>query len=50
MIIVQGIRQGDNFIAKKYSSTPGHTLYHILDITKDGEIITQSERYKGDAV
>ena len=48
MIIVQGIRQGDNFIAKKYSSTPGHTLYHILDITKDGEIITQSERYKGD--
>lgn len=50
MIIVQGIRQGDNFIAKKYSSTPGHTLYHILEITKDGEIITQSERYKGGAV
>ena len=46
MIIVTGIRQGDDFITKKYSSTPGHLLYRIDEITEDGELILQTERYK----
>ena len=44
MIIVTGIRQGDDFIVKKYASTPGHQLYRITEITKDGELLLQSER------
>ena len=46
MIIVMGIRQGDDFIVKKYSSSSGHQLYRIDEVTKDGELILQSERYK----
>lgn len=46
MIIVMGIRQGDDFIVKKYSSSSGHQLYKINEITDDGELILQSERYK----
>jgi hypothetical protein len=46
MIVVQGIRSGDNFIAKTYSSTPGHTLYRIEAIVEDELRITH-ERYKG---
>ena len=44
MIMVTGIRQGDDFIVKKYASTPGHQLYRITEITKDGELLLQSER------
>ena len=43
-IIVQGIRSGDNFIAKKYASTPGHTLYKITQISEDGFVELASER------
>ena len=32
MIVVTGIRSGDNFVAKKYAITPGHTIYKIEDI------------------
>jgi len=47
MIIVQGIRSGDTFIAKKYASTPGHTLYHIDDVNGD-EILIRTVRAQGD--
>lgn len=47
MILVQGIRKGDEFIAKKYSTTAGHQLYHIDEITSDGELKLRSERYQG---
>jgi DNA polymerase-3 subunit alpha len=43
-IIVTGIRQGDEFIAKKYSSTPGHMLYRIDKILDNNELILQEER------
>ena len=46
-ILIQGIRSGENFIPKKYNSTPGHQLYKIDDIDKDGNLILRSERYKG---
>jgi hypothetical protein len=48
MIMVQGIRLGDTFVAKKYASSVGHQLYHILDIKEDGSLILQDKRYKGD--
>ena len=47
MIIVTGIRSGDTFIAKKYASTPGHTLYHIDEVNGD-EIIIRATRAQGD--
>ena len=48
MIMVQGVRSGDTFIAKKYATSGGHQLYHIVDIDKDGDLILQIERYKGE--
>ena len=48
MIMVQGIRLGDTFVAKKYASSIGHQLYHILGIKEDGSLILQDKRYKGD--
>ncbi len=46
MIIVQGIRSGDTFIAKKYASTPGHTLYHI-DSVNGPELVIRTTRAMG---
>ena len=48
ILMIQGIRRGDDFIPKKYSNTAGHQLYKILDVTEAGEMIVQSERYNGD--
>lgn len=48
MIIVMGIRSGDDFISKKYTSSSSHQLYKILDIDKDGDLILQDSRYQGD--
>ena len=47
MIVVTGIRSGDNFIAKKYNSTPGHTLYKIEEVTTNNELRLITERYQG---
>ena len=47
MILVQGMRSGDNFVAKKYASSGGHTLYKINEITEDGDLVLQTERYQG---
>ena len=46
MILIQGIRSGDNFIPKKYASSGGHQLYKINDII-DGDLVLQTERYQG---
>ena len=48
MIVVQGIRQGDDFITKKYASSGGHQLYKIDLITDNNELVLKTERYKGD--
>ena len=48
MIVVMGVRNGDNFVAKKYSSSSGHQLYHIDSIDKDGDLVLRSTRYQGD--
>ncbi len=47
MIVVQGIRSGDDFIPKKYASTIGHQLYHIDAIQPNGDLVLRSERYQG---
>ena len=48
MIIVQGIRRGDDFIPKKYAKTPTHQLYKIINLTDNNEIEITSTRVKGD--
>ena len=48
-IVVQGIRTGEEFFAKKYASSGGHHLYKIDEIEKDGDLILRHERYQGEA-
>ena len=48
MIMVQGIRNGDSFIAKKYNSSGGHQLYKIDEIHSNGDLVLRSTRYQGD--
>lgn len=47
MIIVNGMRSGDNFICKKYASTVGHQLYRINQVNDDGTVLLQDARYQG---
>ena len=46
MIVVNGMRSGDNFIAKKYASQGGHTLYHITEIVDNTDLVLTNERYQ----
>lgn len=48
MIIVTGIRSGDNFIAKKYASSATHTLYKIDEIIDGSELRLLTERHQGE--
>jgi DNA polymerase-3 subunit alpha len=49
MIVVMGIRSGDNFIAKKYKSSGDvHELYHIDKIYDNGDLLLKSNRATGD--
>ena len=47
MIVITGVRNGDNFVAKKYASTGGHQLYKIDKILPNGELILKDGRYQG---
>ena len=47
MIVVMGIRSGDNFIVKKYASSEGHQLYKITEIINETDLSLTSERYAG---
>lgn len=44
-IIVTGIRRGDEFLGKKYASTPYHLVELITNVLDNGDIIIQHERY-----
>lgn len=48
MIVVNGIRRGDEFIPKKYAATSKHQLYHIDRVNDNGTIELRSERYTGE--
>lgn len=45
MIVVQGIRSGDDFLAKNYKASNSHTLYKIEEITPEGDVVLRSQRY-----
>ena len=47
MIVVTGMRSGDDFISKKYASTGGHQLYRIEKINTDGTLVLKDSRYQG---
>lgn len=49
MIVVMGIRSGDDFISKKYASTGGHQLYKIDSIDEWGDLTLRDSRYQGEA-
>ena len=49
MIMVMGIRSGDDFIVKKYASSSGEQLYRIDSINSDGALILRHNRMTGDA-
>lgn len=49
MIMVQGIRNGDTFIAKKYkNSGVPHQLYKIDEVDQNNNITIRSDRYQGE--
>ena len=48
--MVQGIRSGDQFIAKKYKNSGSpHRLYKITEVKSDGDILLTSERVQGES-
>lgn len=49
MIIVQGIKIEDGFMAKKYASSGGHQLYRIDKVLDNGDLVLQEERALKDA-
>lgn len=49
MLIITGMRRGDEFIPKKYASTQGHQLYRITEVKADGSLVLQHERAKGES-
>lgn len=48
MLIITGIRRGDEFVAKKYSATPGHQMYKIDEIFANGNLTLRAERATGE--
>lgn len=48
IIMVQGFRRGDDFVAKRYSKTPGHTLYKVTELTDNKDLLLTHERYSFD--
>lgn len=47
MLVIQGMRREDTFVAKKYASSGGHLIYHIDEIVND-EIKIRATRAQGD--
>lgn len=48
MIVVNGVRSGDDFIVKKYASTQGHQLYRIDKVNDNGTLELRCERCQGE--
>ena len=45
LIVVNGFRRGDTFVAKKYKSTESHQLYKITKIKENGDIEMTNKRW-----
>ena len=50
MIMVMGIRRGDEFVPKKYASVPGHQLYRVKELYDNGSILLAHERAQGEMI
>lgn len=46
ILMIQGYRRRDDFVAKRYNKTPGHTLYRV-ELLENKDLLLQSERYQG---
>ena len=46
MLMINGFRRDDMFIAKRYASTSGHTVYKITSIDEQGNVTLENERGK----
>ena len=44
MLIINGFRRDDMFVAKKYANTQGHTIYKINEIDENGNVQIENER------
>jgi hypothetical protein len=44
MLMITGIRRGDNFMPKKYATTPGHQLYKIDQVLNNGSLELRFDR------
>jgi DNA polymerase-3 subunit alpha len=44
-LMFTGFRRDDMFVTKSYKHTPTHQLYKITDVTPQGDIVLQHERY-----
>lgn len=49
MIVVTGMRRGDEFVCKKYSATPGHQLYKIDSVLANNNLTLRAERAQGES-
>ena len=49
MLVVTGMRRGDEFVSKKYSATPGHQLYKVDTIFTNGNLALRAERAQGES-
>ena len=45
LIIVNGFRRENMFVAKSYAKTNSHQLYLISKVNEDGTVIMTHERY-----
>ena len=43
-LIITGFRRDDTFVCKKYSKTPGHSIYKIEEVLENGDIRIKHER------
>ena len=43
-VIITGVRQGDNFLAKKYKTTPYPLVELITEVGEDNKLVIQSAR------
>lgn len=48
MIMVQGMRRGNEFVSKKYASSPIHQLYKIISYDNLGNITITHDRAEGE--
>lgn len=47
LLMIQGYKRENTFVAKSYSNSEFHQLYKITNVTKDGEIVIQHDRVTG---